>query len=83
MDRHAWISFFFGTPKRFLWTAAAIFGIFWLIFPGAANPLILGVLDKIAGAAIPLMEPAAAIVAVVLGFWVLLRPARRKAKKGH
>lgn len=83
MNWNAYLTFFFGTPRRLIWTLVAVFIVFWLVFPDPANWMLLSLLNKFVGAINPLLQPVAAIGVVLLGFWILLRPLRSKPKKGN
>ncbi len=78
-----WVSFFIGTPKRFLWSMALAFVVFAAIFPGLAQRAVFNVLDAFFGALAPLEGPLITLGIVAFGFYVILKPFREKKRNKH
>lgn len=81
--RNEWVHTFVGTPRRFLWSAFALFVLFAIFFPSLAAQAagnVLGVfIDAVGPSAGPLLTIAIAFGAI---WFLILRPFTTKKKKG-
>ena len=67
-----WLRYFFGTPRRFLATTAAIGAITVIIFPGLLEIAVM----RFVNALMPLIGPAMVILIVFAGLRMILRGGR-------
>lgn len=77
----AWVGFFIGTPRRFLWSFVGILVILAAICPDLAARAMHNVLGVFVKAVGPFVGPLLTILIIAVGFWVMLRPFIPKKKK--
>lgn len=78
----SWVSFFLGSPKRFLITASFVIFALAAIFPDAAQKMISNALRAITSAVMPYASEILYIVIAVGGIWILvIQPFMPKKKK--
>jgi hypothetical protein len=79
----AWIRFFVGTPKRFMWTVAGLFVLTAALFPDLAQRALFNVLNAFFGAIAPLEGPLLTLAIVVFGLYIMFKPYRKKRRGNH
>lgn len=78
-----WLSFLFGTPKRFLGTTMVLMVALGSIRPDLLEAVLTNVLTAVVNAVAPLVEPLLMLAIVILGFKMILRgifPGKGKKK---
>ncbi len=77
-----WITFFFGSPRRFIFTVFGALFLFILIFPGIGWELVGRLLERLTYAFGPVVSMLIPFAIVGWGFWIMLgMPGRTKKKK--
>lgn len=80
-----WLSFFFGSPRRFMWTLAGVVVVVVLAVPSAltavADRLALAVANAVGAVLGRLAEPALTILLFAFGFMILWRAISGGGKK--
>jgi len=77
----SWVSFFLGTPKRFLITASVIIFVLAAIFPDVARQMISNALYAVLSAVAPYTGQLAMLAIAVGGLWIIIHPFLPKKKK--
>lgn len=81
-QRNEWTYFFFGSPKRALYTALGFFSAFAALFPNVAMQLLTNVVNTVTEAVGPSVGPLLGIVIAIWAIWaVMLRPFKSKKNK--
>jgi hypothetical protein len=76
----AWTNFFFGTPKRFLWTLAGFMVLFGLFFPQVIGSAVHNLLNALLLAITPFVKPVLTLGIIFLALGIMLRAVWPKKK---